>query len=54
LIPVTAKGIDFFYNTGVELINEKKYADGLFYLKSIRTLGGSGNRIRKYRLNQLS
>lgn len=50
LIPVTAKGIDFYYNTGVELINEKKYADGLFYLKSIRTLGGSGNRIRKVQI----
>ena len=47
LIPVTASGIDFYFNTGVELINEGKYPEGLFYLKSIRTLGSSNNRIRK-------
>jgi len=47
LIPVTAKGIDYYFNTGVELINEGKYPEGLFYLKSIRTLGSTNNRIRK-------
>ncbi len=29
------------------MINEGKYADGLFYLKSIRTLGSTNNRVRK-------
>ncbi len=50
LIPVTEKGIDFYYNTGVELINEKKYPEGLFYLKSIRTLGSTSSRIRKVQI----
>lgn len=50
LIPVTEKGIDFYYNTGVELINEKKYPQGLFYLKSIRTLGSTSSRVRKVQI----
>jgi len=50
LIPVTEKGIDFYYNTGIELINEGKYPEGLFYLKSIRTLGSTSNRIRKVQI----
>jgi hypothetical protein len=50
LIPVTEKGIDYYFNTGVELINEKKYPEGLFYLKSIRTLGSTSSRIRKVQI----
>jgi len=47
LLPVKAAGIDFYFNTGIELINEGRYPEGLFYLKSIRTLGSTNNRIRK-------
>ena len=36
--PVTAQGIDYYFNKGVELIKEGKYPEGLFYLKSIKSL----------------
>lgn len=45
-VPVTAAGIDFFFHTGVELINEGRYPEGLFYLKSIRALKSENARVR--------
>ncbi len=50
-IPVTSRGIDFYFHTGVELIKEGKYPEGLFYLKSIRALGDDNSRIRKVKID---
>ena len=36
--PVTAQGVDYYFNKGVELIKEGKYTEGIFYLKSIKSL----------------
>jgi len=49
--PVTSTGIDFFLHKGIELINEKKYPEGLFYLKSIRALKSENSRVRKARVD---
>lgn len=50
-IPVTTSGIDYYFHTGVELINSGKYPEGLFYLKSIRTLGDTSNRVRNVQID---
>ncbi len=50
-IPVTTSGIDFYFHTGIELINSGKYPEGLFYLKSIRTLGDTNNRVRNVQID---
>lgn len=49
--PVTSSGIDFYFHTGVELINEGRYPEGLFYLKSIRALTDKSSRIRKVQID---
>jgi hypothetical protein len=36
--PVTMQGVNYYFNKGVELIKEGKYVEGLFYLKSIKSL----------------
>ena len=36
--PATMQGVDYYFNKGVELIKEGKYAEGLFFLKSIKAL----------------
>ena len=36
--PVTIQGSDYYFNKGVELIKDGKYVEGLFYLKSIKSL----------------
>jgi len=36
--PVTMQGVDYYFNKGVELIKEGKYAEGIYYLKSIKSL----------------
>ncbi len=36
--PVSIRGIDYFLYKGIELIKDGKYTEGLYYLKSIKTL----------------
>lgn len=48
--PVTSSGIDFYFNKGIELINEGRYPEGLFFLKSIRALDDSSGRVRKVQI----
>lgn len=51
LPPVTSSGIDYYFHTGVELINEGRYPEGLYYLKSIRLLDDSNARVRKTQID---
>ena len=44
--PVRREGIDFYLNTGIELVKEGRYSEGLFYLKSIRILPAHDQRIK--------
>lgn len=44
--PVRREGIDYYLNTGIELIKDGRYSDGLFYLKSIRTLPVNDQRMK--------
>lgn len=47
--PVSADGIDFYFNTGVDLVKSGRMAEGLFYFKSIRLLRSGNNRINRVR-----
>jgi hypothetical protein len=44
--PVRKEGIDYYFNSGIELIKEGRYSEGLFYLKSIKTLPDNDRRIK--------
>lgn len=43
--PVTAEGIDYYFNSGIDLIQAGRMSEGLFYLKSIRLLKAGGSRV---------
>jgi len=45
--PVSAKGIDYFLNKGIEQIKNGKYIEGLYYLKSLKTLPMDDLRVEK-------
>ena len=47
--PVSADGIDFYFNTGVDLVRSGRMTEGLFYLKSIRLLRSGNMRINRVR-----
>ncbi|HPS59164.1 MAG TPA: hypothetical protein PK514_13750 [Spirochaetota bacterium] len=47
--PVSADGIDFYFNTGVDLVKAGRMTEGLFYLKSIRLLRSGNSRINRVR-----
>lgn len=47
--PVSSDGIDFYFNTGVDLVREGRMTEGLFYLKSIRLLRDGNARINRVR-----
>lgn len=45
--PASGSGVDYYLNKGVDLIKNGKYAEGLFYLKSLKTLPVDNLRIKK-------
>jgi len=45
--PVSIDGIDFFFNSGVDLIHEGRLSEGLYFLKSIRLLDSGNSRITR-------
>ena len=45
--PVSADGIDYYFNTGVDLVKSGRMAEGLFYLKSIRLLKPDNKRVKR-------
>lgn len=47
--PVSADGIDYYFNTGVDLIKGGHMTEGLFYLKSIRLLRSENMRVNRVR-----
>lgn len=44
--PASSAGIDYYLNKGIELIKDGKYSQGLFYLKSLKTLSMDNLRVR--------
>ncbi len=47
--PVSADGIDFYFNTGVDYVKAGRISEGLFYFKSIRLLRSDNMRINRVR-----
>lgn len=47
--PVSADGIDFYFNTGIDLVKAGRMSEGLFYLKSIKLLRSGNARINRVR-----
>jgi hypothetical protein len=45
--PVSAEGIDFYFNTGVDYIKSGRMSEGLFYFKSIRLLRSDNMKINR-------
>lgn len=45
--PVTVDGIDFYFNSGIDLVHDGRLNEGLFFLKSIRLLKSENSRITK-------
>lgn len=46
-LPVTVKGVDYSLHKGIELIKNGRYPEGLFYLKSLKTLPADDFRVEK-------
>ena len=44
--PVSRKGVDYYLNTGIELIKTGRYPEGLFYLKSLRMIPALDRRMK--------
>ena len=44
--PVRRDGIDYYLNTGIELIKNGRYSEGLYYLKTLKTLPVYNQRIK--------
>jgi hypothetical protein len=47
--PVSVEGIDYYFNTAVDLVKGGRMTEGLFYLKSIRLLRSENMRINRVR-----
>ncbi len=47
--PVSADGIDFYFNTGIDNVKSGRMVEGLFYLKSIRLIRSDNMRINRVR-----
>lgn len=45
--PASVSGNDYYLNRGIEYIKEGKYPEGLFYLKSLRTLPPGNLRVER-------
>jgi len=45
--PASKRGTDYYLNKGIELIKNGKYAEGLFYLKSLKTLPMDDIRVER-------
>lgn len=49
--PVSEKGIDYYYNAGLEYIKKGEMARGLYFFKSVMALKSGNNRIRKIQID---
>ncbi len=45
-IPVSAEGNDYYLHKGIELVKAGKYAEGLYYLKSLKALPAENFRVQ--------
>ncbi|PKL17489.1 MAG: hypothetical protein CVV49_10560 [Spirochaetae bacterium HGW-Spirochaetae-5] len=45
--PASQRGTDYYLNKGIELIKNGKYTEGLFYLKSLKTLPMNDIRVER-------
>ncbi len=45
--PASQRGTDYYLNKGIELIKNGKYSEGLFYLKSLKTLPVDDIRVER-------
>lgn len=45
--PASIKGVDYYLHKGIEFVKYGKYAEGLFYLKSLKTLPADDLRVQR-------
>lgn len=45
--PASQNGVDYYLHKGIELIKNSKYVEGLFYLKSLKTLPMNDIRVER-------
>lgn len=44
--PVSAAGVDYYLHKGIDLVKSGSYVEGLYYLKSIKTLPPGNRRVK--------
>jgi len=49
--PVSGKGIEYYYNSGLEYLDRREVVKGLYFFKSILALKQQDNRLRKIQIN---
>ena len=49
--PVSERGIEFYYNSGLEYLSRGEVVKGLYFFKSIMALKEQNNRLRKIQIN---